>query len=107
MKAYLLGHYSIFDEKKHLEYIKHVGLIVAKYKGITKIADHEPKILEGSPEKNNTVLVEFPSQNQALNFYNSKEYQKIINFRKESSNGWVVILPEFNINTMSGVKRWV
>ena len=94
MKSYLIGNYTIHDEVNYMEYIKRVGSIVACYNGKTLCADHHFQVLEGSPEKV-LVVVEFDSKKDVLDFYHSEEYQKIIHFRKDSSNGWVAVTEGF------------
>ena len=96
MKAYIAGNYTINDNAMYMEYMKKVGGIVSKYNGRTLIADHDFSVLEGKPGKV-MVLVEFDSFQEAQNFYNSIEYQEIVNFRKQSTEGWLLIASEFKM----------
>ena len=94
MKAYVIGHYTIDDEEKYLQYVMKVGATVTQFGGRTLVADHEITIVEGEP-KPFVVVVEFESKDKAKEWYNSPEYQQIINFRKESTTGWVLLANEF------------
>ena len=49
-------------------------------------------ILEGQPSGNRNVIIEFEDKSKALSFYNSEEYQKIIKFRTDNSNGYITIV---------------
>ena len=49
-------------------------------------------ILEGQPSGNRNVIIEFEDKSKALSFYNSEEYQKIIKYRTDNSNGYITIV---------------
>ena len=76
MKGYVVCVYkSISNEKKLKEYAVKAKAAVEKYKG--KFLIRGGKSINNEGEKSpRTVVIEFPSYNEANSFYNSKEYQE-------------------------------
>ena len=76
MKGYVVCVYkSITNEDKLKEYAVKARAAVEKYKG--KFLIRGGKSVNNEGEKSpRTVVIEFPSYNEANSFYNSKEYQE-------------------------------
>ena len=75
MKGYVVCVYkSISNEAKLKEYAIKARAAVEKYKGQFLIRGGKSTSNEGDRSPR-TVVIEFPSYNEANNFYNSKEYQ--------------------------------
>ena len=76
MKGYVVCVYkSITNEEKLKEYAIKAKAAVEKYKG--KFLIRGGKSINNEGEKSpRTVVIEFPSYNEANSFYNSKEYQE-------------------------------
>ena len=76
MKGYVVCVYkSISNEEKLKEYAVKAKAAVEKYKG--KFLIRGGKSVNNEGEKSpRTVVIEFPSYNEANSFYNSKEYQE-------------------------------
>ena len=76
MKGYVVCVYkNITNEAKLKEYAVKAKAAVEKYKGKFLIRGGRSTSNEGE-ESPRTVVIEFPSYNEANNFYQSKEYQK-------------------------------
>ena len=75
MKGYVVCVYkSISNEEKLREYAADARIAVEKYKG--KFLIRGGKSINNEGEKSpRTVIIEFPSYDEANSFYNSKEYQ--------------------------------
>ena len=75
MKGYVVCVYkSISNEEKLKEYAIKAKAAVEKYKG--KFLIRGGKSINNEGEKSpRTVIIEFPSYDEANSFYNSKEYQ--------------------------------
>ena len=75
MKGYVVCVYkSIGNEEKLKEYAVKARAAVEKYKG--KFLIRGGKSINNEGEKSpRTVIIEFPSYDEANSFYNSKEYQ--------------------------------
>ena len=76
MKGYVVCVYkNITNEEKLKEYAVKARNAVEKYKG--KFLIRGGKSINNEGEKSpRTVVIEFPSYNEANSFYNSKEYQE-------------------------------
>ena len=75
MKGYVVCVYkNIGNEEKLKEYASKAKAAVEKYKG--KFLIRGGKSINNEGEKSpRTVVIEFPSYDEANSFYNSKEYQ--------------------------------
>ena len=76
MKGYVVCVYkNISNEDKLKEYAVQARAAVEKYKGKFLIRGGQSINNEGEKSPR-TVVIEFPSYNEANSFYNSKEYQE-------------------------------
>ena len=76
MKGYVVYVYkSISSEEKLKEYAVKARMAVEKYKGKFIIRGGRSTTNEGDKSPR-TVVIEFPTYNEANLFYNSKEYQE-------------------------------
>ena len=76
MKGYVVCVYkNITNEEKLKEYAFKARVAVEKYKGKFLIRGGKSKINEGESSPR-TVIIEFPSFDQANEFYQSEEYQE-------------------------------
>tara|TARA_A100001011_G_C14277293_1_gene829889 strand:+ start:11 stop:298 length:288 start_codon:yes stop_codon:yes gene_type:complete len=82
MKGYVVCVYkSISSEEKLKEYALKAKEAVEKYKGKFLIRGGKSTTNEGD-ESPRTVVIEFPSYDEANLFYNSKEYHEAHNILK-------------------------
>ena len=82
MKGYVVCVYkNIINEEKLKEYAIKARTAVEKYKGKFLIRGGRSTSNEGE-ESPRTVVIEFPSYNEANNFYQSEEYQNAHNVLK-------------------------
>ena len=83
MKGYVVCVYkSITNEEKLKEYAIKAKVAVEKFKGKFLIRGGKSTIKEGDKSPR-TVVIEFPSYNEAITFYQSKEYQDAHSILKE------------------------
>jgi uncharacterized protein (DUF1330 family) len=80
-----------------MKYIQNVRMTIEAFNGRTLFADHEHFPLEGAPSQI-VVAVEFETKEKALQWYSSEQYQSIVHFRKESTEGWVTICTSMPAN---------
>jgi uncharacterized protein (DUF1330 family) len=84
MKGYVVCVYkSINDENKLKNYAVKARTAVEKYKGKFLVRGGKKITTEGDNSPR-TVVIEFPSYNEANLFYNSKEYQEAHDILKGS-----------------------
>ncbi len=93
MKGYcIFDNVSVSNPEKLGEYKTKAELLVEKFGGKYLILGGEHKVVEGNYHPNFVVIIEFPTYQIALDWYNSKEYQEIIHLRTDSvvSNGVII-----------------
>lgn len=100
MSAYIILNYTIDDPELFVAYQREARDYVLS--GILDFLVYEPKteIIEGNDLGHQTVVFRFPSADKAREFYNSKEYQKVLPMRLRSTSKHFAILvsdrPEFD-----------
>ena len=92
MKAYLIAHIEVTNPELMEKYRELVPKIVAKYQGKYLVRGGDSEILEGDYFKHRIVLLEFPSRQQANNFYNSEDYAPLKMLRIEAGNNSSVLV---------------
>ena len=91
-KAYIVGQINITNMDEYKKYAEKVFDIVTSFGGKYLVRGGNVDILEGQPSGNRNVIIEFEDKSKALSFYNSEEYQKIIKYRTDNSNGYITIV---------------
>ena len=92
MTVYIIAQINLNDRETYSKYEAGFGEVFAKYKGQMLAVDEKPQILEGEWPHWRTVIIQFPSKEDALAWYQSDEYQAIAQFRFQSSNADTVLL---------------
>ena len=92
MKVYLIAHIEVTNPELMEKYRELVPKIVAKYQGKYLVRGGDSEILEGDYFKHRIVLLEFPSRQQANNFYNSEDYAPLKMLRIEAGNNSSVLV---------------
>ena len=92
MKAYWIAVYKSLKNVNNLQgYAEKATIAIKKYNGKFLVRGGKAETLEGTPSPR-TVLIEFPSIEDALNCYNSPEYQDAKKFAKEEFNRHIQIV---------------
>jgi uncharacterized protein (DUF1330 family) len=76
MAAYIFGRIEVTDWDRYTEYMKLTPGIIEKYGGRFIARGGQMIALEGPEITERVVLVEFPTLEQAREFYDSEEYQR-------------------------------
>ena len=92
MKVYLIAHIEVTNPELMEKYRELVPKIVAKYQGKYLVRGGDSEILEGDYFKHRIVLLEFPSRQQANNFYHSEDYAPVKMLRIEAGNNSIVLV---------------
>lgn len=91
MTAYWMSKVQITDEAGYGEYAKRAGPAIEKHGGRFLARGGKCVTLEGDDYPRN-VLVQFPSLDQAVACYRSKEYQEAWEFQKNAASRLVCIV---------------
>jgi uncharacterized protein (DUF1330 family) len=95
MSYYIVFNYDITDPEMFEKYEQATGKSNPADFGITPmVIDYEPNDIEGQSGQR-LIILGFESQDAAMAFYNSPEYQAVVDFRKNATKGWVRGAPQF------------
>ena len=92
MAHYLIAQIDIKDREKYAKYEAGFMDIFLTYKGKILSFEENEHLLEGQWPFTRTVLIEFPSQEDALDWYNSIEYQVLVQHRFAASTANIAIV---------------
>ena len=90
--GYVLAKVTITDQDTYGEYQAGFGAILRQYEGEVVAADRDPAILEGEWSATLTVLLRFATREQALEWYNSEEYQELVQIRHAASTADLIVI---------------
>jgi uncharacterized protein (DUF1330 family) len=92
-KAYALLQFNIIDHALFGSYVKSAYPTILTHHGQVIVAAENPDPQEGSLTTSRTTIIEFPSKEDAMNWYNSTEYNAIKHLRHDATNhGTFVVL---------------
>ena len=81
MSAYVIVEFTVKDPDVYREkYAGNAGKTAKEY-GAEILANSNWEILDGAPMLSSGVIVQFPDHETALRWYNSPEYQQLIEVR--------------------------
>ena len=86
-KGYVVVHLEVTDPQKFEEYRSKVPETISQYHGKYIVRGGAMETAEGEPLPSRTVILEFPSVEQAKTWYHSPQYQAIIGLRLAASSG--------------------
>ena len=95
MTHYLIARIDIDDREEYSKYEAGFMEIFSQYDGKMLSVDEAPTLIEGKWPVSRTVLIEFPSEESAMAWYQSEAYQTLAQHRFASSNGNIVLLKGF------------
>jgi len=96
MPVYVVNAYDIHDFETFKKYPPRVAKLLVKFDAKVLAMDTTAKALEGTPKTMNAI-VEFPSEEAVVSFYNDPAYQSIIHLRHDStSNCTMIVLKQFS-----------
>jgi uncharacterized protein (DUF1330 family) len=92
MAVYLIAQITINDRETYTKYSDGFMDIFSRFKGALLSVDEESTVLEGEWKATRTVLVTFPSKTDAMDWYNSADYQALAQHRYAASSGNIVMI---------------
>ena len=92
MKAYWIATYKDLKNPENIKkYAEKASPIIKKYNGIILARGGRIKTIEGNPSPR-TVLIQFPTMDNALKCYNSPEYQEAMKIGNGEFNRHIQIV---------------
>jgi len=91
MKGYWIVHVTITDAENYPQYLAADAIAFEKYEAKFLVRGGQFDAVEG-PARERHVVIEFESYQQALDCYNSPEYQRAAKLRQTYAESEVLIL---------------
>ena len=85
--AYIVARIQVSDWRRYGEYVKHTPRVIAQFGGRFIVRGGAATVLEGADDGLRTVIIEFPSLDQAKAFYASPEYAAVKALRQGAGTG--------------------
>jgi uncharacterized protein (DUF1330 family) len=92
MKAYVIVTVAVQDPERYKDYIKAATPTVAAHGGRYIVRGGRAEKLEGDVTINRIVVLEFPSYQQAKNWYESAEYRAALAIRQSFATGSLILV---------------
>lgn len=90
-KGYIIGHVTIHDTEAYQKYAAINNDIIPAAGGKFLARGGTSDVLEGNSHPRH-VIIEFPSYEEALAFYNGPEYQENMKTRQANSDGTIIVV---------------
>jgi uncharacterized protein (DUF1330 family) len=94
MTAYIVVNATITDQALLDEYVAAAGGTLGTHKVTPLVVTNEATILEGDAGER-VIVLEFPTREAAMAWYQSPEYQAIIGMRLKSTKGFLALVDGF------------
>ena len=73
------------------QYNANVGAIIESFGGVYPLRHKKARVLEGDWNAEFITLIEFPSMDELLEFYESEAYRPWLDVRKNAGDGRIVV----------------
>lgn len=90
-KGYWIARVDVRDAERYKDYISTAKPAFERYGAIFLARGGKTEAVEGKSRARN-VIIEFPSLQDALDCYNSAEYQAAVKIRQEVADGEIVLI---------------
>ena len=92
MPAYFIAEVEVTNPAGYEPYRTLAGASIAQYGGRFLARGGQAELVEGSPEPQRVVIIEFADAAAARRWYNSAEYQRALPIRLANSRGRALIV---------------
>jgi uncharacterized protein (DUF1330 family) len=92
MPAYIVADIQVTDPAGYDQYRPLAAASIARSGGRFVVRGGKVDLLEGAPEPERIVVIEFPDADTARRWYGSEEYQKALKIRQSASRGRVFLV---------------
>ena len=98
MTVYIIARFKIHDRAGYDRYEENFMEIFEPFGGTLLSVDEEPTVLQGEFDFTRSVLIEFPSAEQAMAWMTSPEYKESAEYRLAASIGDVIMVKKREAN---------
>lgn len=92
MPAYLIANIEVHDPQRYRDYLAQVPDLIEKHGGKYRVRGGESTVLEGSWTPSRLIVLEFPSREVALAFYEDPAYAPYKRLRHSVTDSSVVLV---------------
>jgi uncharacterized protein (DUF1330 family) len=92
MAAYIVAEIQVTDQAAYEEYRPLAAASIARFGGRFIVRGGRVDLLEGEPQPQRVVVIEFPDAGTARSWYQSDEYQTALKIRQAASRGRVFLV---------------
>lgn len=92
MSSYFIALIEIHDPMRYKQYLEGFDIVFEKYNGKVVAVEDHPRTLEGKWPAGRTVVIKFPNDSELRKWYESPEYQKLAEHRKEASVANIAVI---------------
>ena len=92
MPAYIIADIQVTDAAAYEPYRPLAAASIARFGGRFVVRGGKIDLLEGQPEPERIVVIEFPDADTARRWYRSGEYQNALKIRQSASRGRVFLV---------------
>ena len=92
MPAYIIAQVKVHNPEEFQKYVEESTPVFQIYGASVMAAAGEVDILEGNWPEGRTIIVKFPSVEQARKWHDSAEYQKVAPYRHRSASTNMVVV---------------
>ena len=90
-KGYIIGHVTLHDAEAYKPYVSSNNETLPRYGGRFLARGGQSERLEGGGHPRH-VIIEFPSYEDALAWYNSPEYQENLKIRHANADSQIMVV---------------
>jgi uncharacterized protein (DUF1330 family) len=92
MTAYIIADIQVTDPAAYDGYRPLAAASIARFGGHFIVRGGKLDLLEGEPQPERIVVIEFPDSETARRWYHSEEYQAALKIRQAASRGRVILV---------------
>lgn len=92
MSAYIIADIQVTDPVAYDDYRPLAAASIARFGGRFIVRGGTVDLLEGQPQPERMVVIEFPDAETARRWYQSEEYQTALKIRQAASRGRVLLV---------------
>ena len=92
MPAYIIADIQVTDPVAYDDYRPLAAVSIAHFGGGFIVRGGKVDLLEGAPQPERIVVIEFPDADTARRWYQSEEYRTALKIRQAASRGRVLLV---------------
>ena len=92
MSVYLIANIELNDPDRYKEYVEHAPALIAKHGGKYRVRGGAARVLEGDWSPSRFIVLEFPSREAAMAFYDDPDYAPFKRLRQSIARTGLILV---------------